>query len=131
MQITKFDKFQTRVLQGMAVDALNAALAKNGVRVEEAGGQINGESATLKFKFTATSPEAVAQQDAKVERELQLLGLENAKLGAVFESRGTSYRISGVELGRPKFPIQADRVHDGRRFKFPVDTVRRALAARA
>jgi hypothetical protein len=40
--------------------------------------------------------------------------------------RGTTYEITGLKATRRKYPISADRLSDGKSFKFPVDVIKRA-----
>lgn len=50
-------------------------------------------------------------------------GLEPADYGRTFRSRDELFRIVAINPNRPKYPISAERVSDGRGFKFPADNV--------
>jgi len=50
-------------------------------------------------------------------------GLEPSDYGRTFRSRDELYRIVAINPNRPKYPISAERVSDGRGFKFPADNV--------
>ena len=50
-------------------------------------------------------------------------GLQPSDYGRTFSSNGEVFRITGLNPNRPKYPIRAERVSDGRGFKFTVDTV--------
>ena len=54
-----------------------------------------------------------------------LYGLTPDDLDAKFNHRGTTYKITGLKTGRPKFPISVVRVRDNKGFKFPDSTVNR------
>ena len=54
-------------------------------------------------------------------------GLEPTDLYRTFTVRGTEYKITGLSTRKPKYPLLADRVRDGAKFKFPVDQVVMAL----
>lgn len=65
---------------------------------------------------------AEARKAAKAERDFkrwaETYGLKPEWFGQTFTSRGTDYRIVGINTRAPKFPVQVERVHDGRSFKF-------------
>ena len=50
-------------------------------------------------------------------------GLEPSDYGRTFKSRDEMFRIVAINPNRPKYPISAERVADGRGFKFPADNV--------
>ena len=50
-------------------------------------------------------------------------GLEPSDYGRTFRSREELFRIVAINPNRPKYPISAERVSDGRGFKFPADNV--------
>lgn len=50
-------------------------------------------------------------------------GLEPSDHGRTFRSKDELFRIVAINPNRPKYPISAERVADGRGFKFPADNV--------
>lgn len=50
-------------------------------------------------------------------------GLEPSDYGRTFKTREELFRIVAINPNRPKYPISAERVSDGRGFKFPADNV--------
>ena|SRR6056297_466216 len=50
-------------------------------------------------------------------------GLESSDYGRTFRSKDELFRIVAINPNRPKYPISAERVADGRGFKFPADNV--------
>ena len=50
-------------------------------------------------------------------------GLEPSDYGHTFRSKDELFRIAAINPNRPKYPISAERVSDGRGFKFPADNV--------
>ncbi|MEI4264123.1 hypothetical protein [Roseovarius sp. D0-M9] len=50
-------------------------------------------------------------------------GLEASDYGRTFRSKDDLFRIVAINPNRPKYPISAGRVADGRGFKFPADNV--------
>ena len=86
----------------------------------------DGANGTLKFEMaTVTSDGDVLTPEAQAFKTLaHKYGFEPEDLGTVFRYQGTDYRITGLKTRRPKFPISAERVSDGRGFKFPVFAVK-------
>lgn len=54
-------------------------------------------------------------------------GLKSDHLGQTFSTHGETYKVTGLNSRATKMPIQADRVSDGARFKFPVSMVKSAF----
>lgn len=50
-------------------------------------------------------------------------GLKPSDYGRTFRSRDELFRIVAINPNRPKYPVSAERVSDGRGFKFPADNV--------
>lgn len=50
-------------------------------------------------------------------------GLKPSDYGRTFKSNGEAFRITSLNPNRPKYPISAERVADGRGFKFTVENV--------
>ena len=50
-------------------------------------------------------------------------GLAPSDYGRTFRTRDELFRIVAINPNRPKYPISAERVSDGRGFKFPADNV--------
>ncbi len=50
-------------------------------------------------------------------------GLKPSDHGRTFTTRGEIFRITAINPNRPKYPISAERVTDGRGFKFPAENV--------
>ena len=50
-------------------------------------------------------------------------GLKPSDYGRTFRSKDELFRIVAINLNRPKYPVSAERVSDGRGFKFPAENV--------
>ena len=50
-------------------------------------------------------------------------GLEPSDYGRTFRTDGTAFRITAINPNRPKYPISAERIADGRGFKFSAENV--------
>lgn len=128
MKIEVVDKQSTRVIQQAFLKALETAAAELGVTVKAQGGTMMSGSVVLKYKVTGNSPTAIANAETMQRHHLELLGFPPETLGKSFTSRGTEYRVVGVELGRPKYPIRGARVPDGKIFLFTTEAIARVKA---
>ena len=50
-------------------------------------------------------------------------------VGRTFKSRRRTYKVTEINRRRPKYPVSATRLPDGKRFKFPINTVLTGLLA--
>jgi len=66
-------------------------------------------------------------QQAAWDRICKGYGFEPADYGKTFVSQGHTFRITGLQTSRPTYPISADRLPDGKRFKFTVPQVLTAM----
>lgn len=55
------------------------------------------------------------------------LGLPADAYGKTFTSKGSEFRITGIAPNRPKYPVSAKRLPDGKKFKFDVASVTAGL----
>ncbi len=56
-------------------------------------------------------------------------GLEPSDHGRIFRTGGEAFRIIAINPNRPKYPVSAERLADGRGFKFSADNVAAYLKA--
>ena len=69
---------------------------------------------------TPVKVDTTARDRALWESVCHLYGLPKDAFGKVFTSRGTAFRVTGINTRRPKFPVSAVRVSDERGFKFKI-----------
>ena len=121
------DRAFLRTFNADALDTLLAVAAKHGVTIMQKSGTFarDGSNATIKFEIATTASDGTANtKDALAFKQNAVdLGLDPESLGTTFKVRGTEYRITGLVPRRHKYPISAERVRDGRGFKFPISTV--------
>lgn len=128
MSSIKIDRELIRDFTANAEKALKELAESYGVAITYKGGTFarDGGDATIKYELTAPNPVTGAYETAAAKDFAKLahaFGLKPTDLGTVFTVRGTEYRITGLKATRPKFPICAERVKDGKAFKFPAGVV--------
>jgi hypothetical protein len=127
----QFNRAGHRMLSAEISSELVALGKRHGLDLSVGGGSIGGESLTIKVVATSTDKTAVeAAAKRKIDFEGRFLGLTGEDYGTVFTTGRDSYRFTGVSGGRPKYPISAERVYDGKGFKFPRYVAQQIIAAR-
>ena len=82
-------------------------------------------------RFRVSLPGAAAEE-RKLRKEFfaaaaEHIGLKASDFEREFSVDGDRYWITGIDPRRPKYPISAERVSDGRACKLPIDEVVRLL----
>lgn len=99
--------------------------------IEQAGGSFDLHHYNLKLKITAKSETATESANENARMELSAFDLADA-FGKTFPGHsGESFRVIGANLRSHKMPIRAERVRDGRVYKFNPEFIRRAVAVSA
>ena len=62
-------------------------------------------------------------EKAMFEAFAEYVGLEPSDYARTFRTGGETFRITGVNLNRPKYPISAIRIADGKSFKFTPENI--------
>ena len=120
--LKKFTKEAQRVLEDLA-----ATYGIDSVTYKGGSYDANGGNATLKFEIAAPDPvngETLSAEAQEFKALAHVYGLNPEDLGTEFKVRGTVYKITGLKNSRPKYPISAIRVSDGKAFKFREATVK-------
>jgi hypothetical protein len=121
------DRKMLRSFNADALEALKAVAAKHGVTIEQKNGSFarDGSNATVKFELATVGSDGQAQTKGaqSFKQNAALFGIDPNALGTTFMHQGTEYRITGLVTRRPKYPVSAERVSDGRSFKFPSKVV--------
>jgi hypothetical protein len=96
---------------GVSIDVGNASFTENNIRFKlEVAKVSNG---------TAITPEV-----EQWKKYAKMFGLDPAAFGKTFTYGGNQFRIAGLATRRGKFPVLADRVPDGKKFKFPIEVAK-------
>jgi hypothetical protein len=83
-------------------------------------------------KISLIDTGGVEQQGrASLRQQGAYFGLSEDDYGTVFAAQGTAYRLVGLKAHRPSYPLECERVHDGKAFKFPRSVVPQIVAKRA
>ena len=130
MKVNFYSKSDMDKLQSLVVKSLDKLLGTIGLGIAVERVEIgNGMSMSISLTIAAKNSEGrvVTPAEADYKRFAPHFKLPLDSFNKVFTYRGIAYRISGLTTSRPKYPVNAERVRDGKPFKFTSDIVRVAL----
>ena len=93
---------------GMSIDVGNASFTENNIRFKLEVAKVSNGT-------------AVTQEVEQWNQYARMYGLDSTALGKIFTYGGKQFKITGLSTRRGRFPILADRVPDGKKFKFPLE----------
>ena len=118
-KITNIGRAECRFLSEELLTAIQQTVNKHGLTASYDTGRYGGHTATLSFKLDVPAlSEKVAGEDAK------LLGA-NFSVGYVFKSNGDEFKVTDFKLRRPKYPVSAQNMSNGKNYKFTVEAINR------
>jgi len=123
--VSQINRKTARQIGDDAMAALDEVANKHGLSVTQKGGSYDNSHFTFKADFSVMNEDGMAlTQEAKDLQQLyKQYGFMENPLGQTFKSHGEEFRITGLKVRATKHPITAERVRDGRGFKFPADNV--------
>lgn len=79
----------------------------------------------LGFRVSIPLPDGTVLDPERLRFEAlaEAFGLSAADYGRQFTTGRETFRITGIDPRRPKYPISAQRIPDGQSFKFTADQV--------
>lgn len=123
-RIQSFDRSTCNAVSSEAMEALQAVAERYGLSLNRQPGRYSEGNFTFKCEFKVVSDSGVP---ADFAQKAAVLGLPEDCFGQVFNSRGRSYKITGLNLRRRKYPVSAVCVESGRGFKFAAHDVKAFL----
>ena len=112
---------------GDRIAAAMEKIAKDmGLTYTRGSGRYNETGYHTKVAFKALA-DGTTGEPADFARNAMMLGLPADCFDKTFVSQGGIYRITGLVLRRRRYPVSAERVGDGKGFKFSETTIKRLL----
>lgn len=101
---------------------------KYGMRIKKNHARFSDLEVTLTFGFvTADAAAILTKEKHDWERYAKLIGLEPGDFGRDFTVQGRVFCITGLDLGRKRYPVKACEKGTTKAYKFDAATVRAAL----
>jgi len=117
------DEATVKRMQDDMAKAVVDVAQKYGMRIKKNAARYSDLEVTLTLGLAAILTKAKHDW----ERDAKLLGLEPGDFGRDFTVRGRTFCITGVNLGRTKYPVKACEKGTTKAYKFDAATVRAAL----
>jgi len=124
-KLTRIDRATARMVSEKAEQELQKVFASFGLDVTRGNARYTDGSMSVKFEFAL--PKAKAESKSQ---DSTLLGFDRNIVGMKFFQRRKEFTIMDIHLRKPKYPVIAEDAN-GRRFKFDVRTIVRALDGQA
>ena len=129
MKIDQFDKPTCLILGAAISDALQTVANEFGVSIKRKGGSYSSTNLTIKLEAAVIGVNGVvlSKEVENFQRYCKSYNLEPTDLGETVYIDGIRYKISGLSPRSRKFPVLAKSLKNGKTYKFPERTVRKAL----
>jgi hypothetical protein len=119
------EKQAVKALREEVKDMVAPLLAKHGVTLERNSASYDQYGATITLHFVSANGGPTKAQD-EFTKYAKLFGLDPTWLGKTFQSHDHAFTVSGLNGGRPRYPVDAVR-DDGKTFKFTTEMIVRIL----
>lgn len=108
------------------VEELQAYAEERGLLIERAGGSYDPGVGTFTLKLSIRLP---GSEQKEWERWAELYDLPVDGFGREFSNGAERFRIAGFNPKAKRMPVIAEKLSDGRTYKFATAAVKRALTA--
>lgn len=88
---------------------------------------VSTDPGAIKLTVTARMPGEKSQDQRMFELMAPLFGLEATDYHAEFTFRNKRYRINGINRKAAKYPVEAEDVVTGKKWRLPISAVQRGL----
>jgi hypothetical protein len=123
-KVERFDKKTVGLIGAMMWSMVQAFASTRGLTVKQERGKYTTDTYTWSVTFrTMTEAGAPGEFATAASR----VGLPVDSWGKIFGSGGNRYKIVDIKTRNRKYPVIAEQVGTGKRYKFPVATVTMGL----
>ena len=119
--ITSFNKQNLPTLAEEINAALTQIATKHGLQSLKIG-SVTYDATSCKMQITgAVDPASSPEAQLKNKSYSEMLGYSMNIIGLKFTSKGRQFEVTSINLNRPKFPIEAKDLADGKPYKFAAE----------
>lgn len=119
-----FDKPTVQQLHREVDAAVKAVLAKHpGVALQKSSGTYSDNEFRISIRLVTQGRSGDLPSEADFKQAARAYGFKPEMLGKTVSFGGERFKILGWARKRPKFPIEAENVRTGRRYKLPLEAV--------
>lgn len=129
MKINTIDRVTLHSLSVKALTAVKPIFDELGLSVKLGGGTYGRENGTIKLEIAVIGDNGIAQSPDRTAYTLyyKLFDLQPEWLDQSFTSQGKTYIVRGLKPNAPKYPVLCEEGVTHKTYKFPAETVIRAL----
>jgi hypothetical protein len=122
------DRELVKAIQSEVREAVAAVAAKHGLKIAKNTARYGDSYVSFTVTMETVGENGESLRDKAVwDSVAHLLGLKPEDYGRLFRSGAHSFKLCGISLSSPKYPILAKQLGSFKTFKFPEDIVRVAL----
>ena len=121
-----FNKQNLRVIRTDVLDALKAVEKKHGVSFTLGNTRYSPTDFRVKLECFAVKDNSGKDVDAAkaaFESKAFRVGIKRTAYGKTFTHGRKTFKIVGINTRAPKYPIQAESINRGDRYKFPLSAI--------
>lgn len=115
-----------------AVNVLNNHFKEEGIEFRSKGGKFDDVEALLKLSMNVVSDNAKEKKNDKNMNEWNMYAamynLPKDGIGKTFKSGGSEFKICGIEPRKHKYPVIAEEINTGKKYKFSMEQIRHAFS---
>jgi len=123
----KLDKISPAVLKLIRADidaAVESVCKKYGLAsMRAANASYTSNTFSIKVEGVLSAEAKTEEAISQSNQYARMLGLPENIVGKKFNTQGHEFTVERIDIGKPKFPIIAKRINDGKMFKFTTDVV--------
>jgi hypothetical protein len=121
--ITQMNRQTIKPISEDAKIALQKVAEQYGLILKQEAGRFSNTNFTVKFTFVCETEDGIPADFARLA---PLYDLTVEDFGREFTTYNGTYRVTGINSRRPKYPVSAECVRTGKGYKFPASAVKRA-----
>ena len=122
-KITRMNRQTIKPIADDAEMALQMVAEQYGLTLKREAGRFSDTNFTVKFTFVCETEDGIP---ADFVRLAPLFDLTVEDFGREFTTYNGTYRITGINPRRRKYPISAECIRTGKSYKFQQSAVKRA-----
>jgi len=111
MKIKTFGRSECRSVSEAARIAMEKVAAEFGLTLQVKGGKFSSSEFTPKFVFLTMAESGIP---AAFTRDANVLGMKAEDFGRTFKNGGKTFKVTGINLKKFKYPIVAEDVSTGK-----------------
>jgi len=130
MKINSFDRASLKTLNKAIIEAVQPIAEEFGIQIKLGGARFTPTDGKVKLICAIQNSDGTYETPERADfKEFALMyGLTADDIDMEFEWSKEKFKLTGIKIRSRRFPIMAQRMRDGKSFKFGADIVKFAKA---